>query len=123
MTAGLAIYDTMRYIKSPVSTICVGLAASMAAVLLSSGAKGKRLALPNAEIMIHQPSGGTRGQATDIEIHARNILKTRERLNRILAAQTGRDIEDVARDTERDNFMTAEEALQYGLIDRIIDSR
>ena len=123
VTAGLAIYDTMRYIKSPVSTICVGLAASMAAVLLSSGAKGKRLALPNAEIMIHQPSGGTRGQATDIEIHARNILKTRERLNRILAAQTGRDIEDVARDTERDNFMTAEEALQYGLIDRIIDSR
>lgn len=123
MTAGLAIYDTMRYIKSPVSTICVGLAASMAAVLLSSGAKGKRLALPNAEMMIHQPSGGTRGQATDIEIHARNILKTRERLNRILAAHTGRDIEDVARDTERDNFMTAEEALQYGLIDRIIDSR
>ena len=123
VTAGLAIYDTMRYIKSPVSTICVGLAASMAAVLLSSGAKGKRLALPNAEIMIHQPSGGTRGQATDIEIHARNILKTRERLNRILTAQTGRDIEDVARDTERDNFMTAEEALQYGLIDRIIDTR
>jgi len=123
VTAGLAIYDTMRYIKSPVSTICVGLAASMAAVLLSSGAKGKRLALPNAEIMIHQPSGGTRGQATDIEIHARNILKTRERLNRILAAQTGRDIEDVAQDTERDNFMTAEEALQYGLIDRIIDTR
>ena len=123
VTAGLAIYDTMRYIKSPVSTICVGLAASMAAVLLSSGAKGKRLALPNAEMMIHQPSGGTRGQATDIEIHARNILKTRERLNRILAAHTGRDIEDVARDTERDNFMTAEEALQYGLIDRIIDTR
>ena len=123
VTAGLAIYDTMRYIKSPVSTICVGLAASMAAVLLSSGAKGKRLALPNAEIMIHQPSGGTRGQATDIEIHARNILRTRERLNRILAAHTGRDIEDVARDTERDNFMTAEEALQYGLIDRIIDTR
>lgn len=123
VTAGLAIYDTMRYIKNPVSTICVGLAASMAAVLLSSGAKGKRLALPNAEIMIHQPSGGTRGQATDIEIHARNILKTRERLNRILAARTGRDIEDVARDTERDNFMTAEEALQYGLIDRIIDTR
>ena len=123
VTAGLAIYDTMQYIKSPVSTICVGLAASMAAVLLSSGAKGKRLALPNAEMMIHQPSGGTRGQATDIEIHARNILKTRERLNRILAAHTGRDIEDVARDTERDNFMTAEEALQYGLIDRIIDSR
>ena len=123
VTAGLAMYDTMQYIKSPVSTICVGLAASMAAVLLSSGAKGKRLALPNAEIMIHQPSGGTRGQATDIEIQARNILKTRERLNRILAAQTGRDIEDVARDTERDNFMTAEEALQYGLIDRIIDTR
>ena len=123
VTAGLAIYDTMRYIKSPVSTICVGLAASLAAVLLSSGAKGKRLALPNAEMMIHQPSGGTRGQATDIEIHARNILRTRERLNRILAARTGRDIEDVARDTERDTFMTAEEALQYGLIDRIIDSR
>ena len=123
VTAGLAIYDTMQYIKSPVSTICVGLAASMAAVLLSSGAKGKRLALPNAEMMIHQPSGGTRGQATDIEIHARNILRTRERLNRILADRTGRDIEDVARDTERDNFMTAEEALQYGLIDRIIDSR
>lgn len=123
VTAGLAIYDTMQYIKSPVSTICVGLAASMAAVLLSSGAKGKRLALPNAEIMIHQPSGGTRGQATDIEIHARNILRTRERLNRILAARTGRDIEDVARDTERDNFMTAEEALQYGLVDRIIDAR
>ena len=123
VTAGLAIYDTMQYIKSPVSTICVGLAASMAAVLLSSGAKGKRLALPNAEMMIHQPSGGTRGQATDIEIHARNILRTRERLNRILAARTGRDIEDIARDTERDNFMTAEEALQYGLIDRIIDSR
>ncbi len=123
VTAGLAIYDTMQYIKSPVSTICVGLAASMAAVLLASGAKGKRLALPNSEMMIHQPSGGARGQASDIEIHARNILKTRERLNRILAAHTGQAMENVARDTERDNFMSAEEALQYGLIDRIIDAR
>ena len=123
VTAGLAIYDTMQYIKSPVSTICVGLAASMAAVLLSSGAKGKRLALPNAEMMIHQPSGGTRGQVSDIEIHARNILKTRERLNRILAAHTGQDVETVAKDTDRDNFMTAEEALKYGLVDRIIETR
>ena len=123
VTAGMAIYDTMQYIKSPVSTICVGLAASMAAVLLASGAKGKRLALPNAEVMIHQPSGGTRGQVTDIEIHTRNILKTRERLNRILARHTGQEVEAVARDTDRDNFMTAEEALQYGLIDRIIDAR
>ena len=123
VTAGLAIYDTMQYIKSPVSTICVGLAASMAAVLLAGGAKGKRLALPNAEMMIHQPLGGARGQASDIEIQARNILKTKERMNRILAAHTGQDYETVARDTDRDNYMTAEEALKYGLIDRIIDSR
>ncbi|RRD65686.1 ATP-dependent Clp endopeptidase proteolytic subunit ClpP [Fretibacterium sp. OH1220_COT-178] len=123
VSAGLAIYDTMQYIKSPVSTICVGLAASMAAVLLAGGAKGKRLALPNAEMMIHQPSGGTRGQVSDIEIHARNILKTRERLNRILAAHTGQPVERIAQDTDRDNFMTAEEALKYGLIDRVIDAR
>lgn len=123
VSAGLAIYDTMQYIKSPVSTICVGLAASMAAVLLAGGAKGKRLALPNAEMMIHQPSGGTRGQVSDIEIHARNILKTRERLNRILAAHTGQPVECIAQDTDRDNFMTAEEALKYGLIDRVIDAR
>lgn len=123
VSAGLAIYDTMQYIKSPVSTICVGLAASMAAVLLAGGAKGKRLALPNAEMMIHQPSGGTRGQVSDIEIHARNILKTRERLNRILAAHTGQPVENIAQDTDRDNFMTAEEALKYGLIDRVIDAR
>ncbi|MBR1672081.1 MAG: ATP-dependent Clp endopeptidase proteolytic subunit ClpP [Fretibacterium sp.] len=123
VTAGLAIYDTMQYIKSPVSTICVGLAASMAAVLLAGGAKGKRLALPNAEIMIHQPLGGARGQASDIEIQARNILKTKERMNRILAHHTGQDLEKVAQDTDRDNYMTAEEALSYGLIDRVIESR
>ena len=123
VTAGLAIYDTMQYIKSPVSTICVGLAASMAAVLLAGGAKGKRLALPNAEMMIHQPLGGARGQASDIEIQARNILKTKELMNRILANHTGQDIERVAKDTDRDNYMSAEEALSYGLIDRIIESR
>ena len=123
VTAGLAIYDTMQYIKSPVSTICVGLAASMAAVLLAGGAKGKRLALPNAEMMIHQPLGGAQGQASDIEIRARNILKTKDRMNRILAQHTGRDLEKVARDTDRDNYMTAEEALSYGLIDRVIESR
>lgn len=123
VTAGLAIYDTMQYIKSPVSTICVGLAASMAAVLLAGGAKDKRLALPNAEVMIHQPLGGARGQASDIEIQARNILKTKDRMNRILAAHTGQDIERVAQDTDRDNYMSAEEALKYGLIDRIIESR
>ena len=123
VTAGLAIYDTIQYIKSPVSTICVGLAASMAAVLLAGGTKGKRLALPNAEMMIHQPLGGARGQASDIEIQARNILKTKERMNRILATHTGQDYERVAQDTDRDNYMTAEEALNYGLIDRIIESR
>jgi len=123
VTAGLAIYDTMRYIKSPVSTICVGLAASMGAVLLAGGAKGKRIALPNAEIMIHQPMGGARGQASDIEIHARNILKTRDRLNNILASHTGQNIEKIAFDTDRDNFMTSNEALAYGLIDKVLEAR
>ena len=123
VTAGMAIYDTMQYIKSPVSTICVGMAASMAAILLAGGARGKRLALPNAEVMIHQPLGGTSGQASDIEIHARNILNTRKRMNAILARHTGQDVEKVAQDTDRDNFMTAQEALDYGLIDRIIESR
>ncbi|MBR0044056.1 MAG: ATP-dependent Clp endopeptidase proteolytic subunit ClpP [Synergistaceae bacterium] len=123
VTAGLAIYDTMQYIKSPVSTICVGLAASMGAVLLAGGAKGKRLALPNAEIMIHQPLGGARGQASDIEIQAKNIIKTKERMNKILASHTGRDLAKIAQDTDRDNYMTAQEALDYGLIDRIIESR
>jgi len=123
VTAGLAIYDTMRYIKSPVSTICVGLAASMSAVLLAGGTKGKRIALPNAEIMIHQPMGGARGQASDIEIHARNILRTRDRINSILASHTGQDIAKIAVDTDRDNFMTAEEALAYGLIDKILENR
>lgn len=123
VTAGLAIYDTMQYIKSPVSTICVGLAASMGAVLLAGGAKGKRLALPNAEIMIHQPLGGARGQASDIEIQAKNILKTKERMNKILASHTGQDLKKIAKDTDRDNYMTAQDALEYGLIDRIIESR
>ena len=123
VTAGLAIYDTMQYIRPQVSTICVGLAASMGAVLLAGGAKGKRLALPNAEIMIHQPLGGARGQASDIEIQAKNIIKTKERMNRILASHTGQDYETVARDTDRDNYMTAGEALKYGLIDKIIEAR
>ena len=123
VTAGLAIYDTMQYIKSPVSTMCVGLAASMGAVLLAGGAKGKRLALPNAEIMIHQPLGGARGQASDIEIQAKNILKTKERMNKILASHTGQDLKKIAKDTDRDNYMTAQDALEYGLIDRIIESR
>ena len=123
VSAGLAIYDTMNFIKCDVSTICVGMAASMGAFLLSSGAKGKRLALPNAEIMIHQPLGGAKGQATDIKIQADLILRTRERLNRILAANTGKDIEQIALDTERDNYMTAEEALNYGLIDKIFAKR
>ncbi|MDR2523285.1 MAG: ATP-dependent Clp endopeptidase proteolytic subunit ClpP [Synergistaceae bacterium] len=123
VTAGLAIYDTMQYIKCPVSTICVGMAASMAAVLLAGGASGQRIALPNAEVMIHQPMGGARGQASDIEIHARNILRTRERLNGILAVHTGQNIEKIAIDTDRDNFMTADEALTYGLIDKVIESR
>ncbi|MBQ9633035.1 MAG: ATP-dependent Clp endopeptidase proteolytic subunit ClpP [Lachnospiraceae bacterium] len=123
VTAGFAIYDTMQYIKCDVSTICVGLAASMGAFLLAGGAKGKRLALPNAEIMIHQPSGGTRGQATEIEIAAENILKTKKRLNEILAENSGQDVEKVAADTERDHYMNAQEALEYGLIDRIITRR
>ena len=123
VTAGFAIYDTMQYIKCDVSTICMGLAASMGAFLLSSGAKGKRFALPNSEIMIHQPSGGAKGQATDIKIVAENILKTRENLNRILSENTGKSIEEIARDTERDNFMSAEEAQAYGLIDKVITKR
>ena len=123
VTAGFAIYDTMQYIKCDVSTICVGLAASMGAFLLAGGTKGKRLALPNAEIMIHQPSGGTRGQATEIEIAAENILKTKKRLNEILALNTGQTVEKVRDDTERDHYMSAQEALDYGLIDRIITNR
>lgn len=123
ITAGMAIYDTMQYIKSDVSTICIGMAASMGAFLLSAGAKGKRFALPNSEIMIHQPLGGTQGQATDIKIHADRIIKKKNDLNRILSENTGRPLEEVERDTERDNFMTAEMALEYGLIDKIIDKR
>lgn len=123
VTAGLAIYDTMNYIKCDVSTICIGMAASMGSFLLSGGAKGKRLALPNAEIMIHQPSGGAQGQATEIQIVAEHILKTRQRLNEILAKNTGQPLDVIQVDTERDNFMTAEEAKEYGLIDRIITSR
>ncbi|MBR5129411.1 MAG: ATP-dependent Clp endopeptidase proteolytic subunit ClpP [Firmicutes bacterium] len=123
VTAGMAIYDTMQYIKPDVSTICVGMAASMGAFLLSSGAKGKRMALPNAEIMIHQPLGGVRGQASDIKIHADWILKTKEKLNRIMAENSGQDYEKVAQDTDRDNFMSASEACEYGLIDRVITSR
>ena len=122
VTAGMAIYDTMNYISSDVSTICLGMAASMGAFLLSSGAKGKRYALPNSEVMIHQPLGGTQGQATEIEIAARHILRTRERLNRILAENTGQTIEQIAIDTERDNFMYAEEAKAYGLVDEIVTS-
>jgi ATP-dependent Clp protease protease subunit len=124
VTAGMAIYDTMNYIKCDVSTICIGLAASMGAFLLSSGAKGKRIALPNSEIMIHQPLvGGMQGQATDIKIHADQLLRTKENLNRILAQNTGKSIEEISRDTERDNFMTAAQAAQYGLIDKVIDKR
>lgn len=123
VTAGMAIYDTMQYIKCDVSTICMGMAASMGAFLLSSGAKGKRFALPNSEIMIHQPLGGARGQATEIKIVADHILKTREKLNRILAENTGRSIEEIARDTERDNYLTAQEALEYGLVDKVIAHR
>jgi ATP-dependent Clp protease protease subunit len=122
VTAGLAIYDTMQYIKCDVSTICIGMAASMGAFLLAGGAKGKRFALPNAEIMIHQPSGGARGQATEIQIAAENILKTKKKLNEILAANTGKTYEQVAADTERDNYMSADEAVEYGLIDSIISS-
>jgi ATP-dependent Clp protease protease subunit len=123
VTAGMAIYDTMNFIKCDVSTICIGMAASMGAFLLSSGTKGKRIALPNSEIMIHQPLGGARGQATDIKIQADLILRTRDNLNRILANNTGRSIEEIARDTERDNFMTASQALEYGLIDKVLSSR
>ena len=123
VTAGMAIYDTMNYIKPDVSTICVGLAASMGAFLLSSGAKGKRYALPNSEIMIHQPLGGAKGQASDIKIHADWILKTRDKLNKILAENTGKPLETIERDTDRDNFMGAHEAMEYGLIDKVFDKR
>lgn len=123
VSAGYAIYDTMQYIKCDVSTICIGMAASMGAFLLSGGAKGKRLALPNAEIMIHQPSGGARGQETEIRIVAENILKTRNKLNEILAANTGKSVEEISRDTERDNYMTAQEAVAYGLIDSVVEKR
>ena len=123
VTAGMAIYDTMQYIKCDVSTICIGMAASMGALLLAGGAKGKRMALPNAEIMIHQPLGGAQGQATEIEIAARHILKTKEKLNRILAENCGKDIEEVAADTERDNWKTAEEAVAYGLIDSVVTKK
>ena len=123
VTAGMAIYDTMQYIKCDVSTICIGLAASMGAFLLAGGAKGKRYAMPNAEIMIHQPSGGAKGQETEIRIIAENILKTRNKLNEILAANTGKSVEEIARDTERDNYMTAQEAVAYGLIDSVVEKR
>ena len=123
VSAGFAIYDAMQYIKCDVSTICIGMAASMGAFLLSGGAKGKRLALPNAEIMIHQPSGGARGQETEIRIVAENILKTRNKLNEILAANTGKSVEEISRDTERDNYMTAQEAVAYGLIDSVVEKR
>ena len=123
VTAGMAIYDTMQYIKPDVSTICVGMAASMGAFLLSSGTKGKRYALPNAEIMIHQPLGGVNGQAEDIKIHAEWILKTREKLNRILAANSGQPLEKVEKDTDRDHFMSADEACTYGLVDKVITSK
>ena len=123
VSAGLAIYDTMRYVKPDVSTICIGMAASMGAFLLSSGAKGKRIALPNSEIMIHQPSGGSRGQCTDIQIQAEQILKIKQRLNAILAENTGKTVAEVERDCERDHFMTAQEALEYGIIDQVITKR
>ena len=123
VTAGLAIYDTMQYIKCDVSTICIGMAASMGAFLLAGGAKGKRLALPNAEIMIHQPSGGAKGQATEIQIAAENILKTKKKLNEILAANTGKPYDVIAADTERDHYMSAQEAMEYGLLDNVITSR
>lgn len=121
VTAGMAIYDTMNFIKCDVSTVCIGMAASMGAFLLSAGTKGKRFALPNSEIMIHQPLGGAKGQATDIKIQAELILRTRDRLNAILAQNTGKSIEEIARDTERDNYMTAQQALEYGLVDKVID--
>jgi len=120
VSAGLAIYDTMQHVKSDVSTICVGIAASMGAHLLAGGAQGKRFALPNAEVMIHQPSGGFRGQATDIQIHADHILRTKKKLNEIMAANTGKPIEVVTQDQERDNYMTAQEALEYGIVDKVV---
>ena len=123
VTDGMAIYDTMQYIKCDVSTICIGLAASMGAFLLASGTKGKRFALPNSDIMIHQPSGGAKGQATDINIHAQHILKTKEKLNRILSEKTGQPFEVIASDTERDNFMIAQEAQSYGIIDKVLTHR
>ena len=123
ITAGMAIYDTMQYIKPDVSTTCIGMAASMGAFLLASGAKGKRFALPNSEIMIHQPLGGTRGQATDIEIHAKRILKMKDNLNKILSERTGQPLEKIKQDTERDNFMEAIEAKEYGLIDEVVTKR
>lgn len=123
VTAGMAIYDTMNYVKCDVSTICIGMAASMGAFLLSGGAKGKRFALPNAEIMIHQPLGGAKGQATEIQIAAEHILKTRKKLNEILAKNTGKPLEVIENDTERDNYMSAQEAVAYGLIDKVIESR
>ena len=123
VTAGMAIYDTMQYIKPQVSTICIGMAASMGAFLLSSGQKGKRYALPNAEIMIHQPLGGVQGQAEDIKIHAEWILKTREKLNKILSSNTGQPLQIISRDTDRDNFMSVDEAVRYGLIDQVIRDR
>ncbi len=123
VTAGMAIYDTMNYIKCDVSTMCIGMAASMGAFLLAGGTKGKRLALPNAEVMIHQPSGGAQGQATEIQIVAEKILQTKKKLNEILAANTGQPLEVIERDTERDHYMTAEEAMKYGLIDRVITGR
>ena len=121
VTAGMAIYDTMNFIKCDVSTVCIGMAASMGAFLLSSGAKGKRIALPNSEIMIHQPLGGAKGQATDIKIQAELILRTRDKLNQILAKNTGKSIEQIAIDTERDNYMTSAQALEYGLIDKVLE--
>lgn len=123
VTAGLAIYDTMQYVKSDVVTVCIGMAASMAAILLCGGTKGKRFALPNAEIMIHQPLGGVEGQATDIAIHAAHIVDTKKRLNEIIAKHTGQKLSQVEKDTDRDRFMTAKEALEYGLVDKIIDKR
>ena len=123
VTDGMAIYDTMQYIKCDVSTICMGMAASMGAFLLAAGTKGKRYALPNADIMIHQPSGGAQGQATDIEIHTQHILHTKQKLNEILAANTGQPLDVIKADTERDNFMTAQQALEYGLIDKVIEKR
>ncbi len=123
VTAGMAIYDTMQYIKCDVSTICIGMAASMGAFLLAGGTKGKRMALPNAEVMIHQPLGGAQGQATEIEIAAKHILQTKEKLNKILSENTGKDLEIIAADTDRDNWMTAEEAKEYGLIDAVITNR